>query len=82
MMQNNTLPGPIPQPVSLTKRAFAQRHSISLRTTDYWIDAGLPVLRVSRRKILIPVADGDQWVRDRFLVARTRRPLGSRSTAN
>ena len=59
-------------PASLTKRAFAQRHSVSTRTIDYWRVQGLPCLVVSRRKILLPVAEADAWVRDQFLVARRR----------
>lgn len=57
----------------MNKRDFAQRHSVSPRTVDYWRIQGLPCLVVSRRKILLPVAEADAWVKEQFLVAR-RRP--------
>jgi hypothetical protein len=59
----------ITQPVSLTKRAFAVRHSVSIRTLDHWRLEGLPCLVVSRRKILFPLPVADKWVTARFLVA-------------
>lgn len=59
-----------PPIASLGKRAFSQRHSVSQRTVDYWREAGMPFLLVSSRKVLFPVVDCDQWVRDRFLIAR------------
>ena len=59
----------ITQPVSLTKRAFASRHSVSIRTLDHWRLEGLPCLVIGRRKILFPLPVADKWVTDRFLVA-------------
>ena len=72
-MLEATQPQAKPTPVSLTKSAFSQRHSVSPRTVDYWRDKGLPFLLVSTRKILIPTAEGDAWVKDKFLVASKRR---------
>lgn len=69
-MQNEADPQQaIPAPASVTKRAFAKRHSVSERTIDYWRERGMPCLLVSRRKILFPVTEADGWIRDRFLVA-------------
>ena len=60
-----------PTPVmSVSKREFARRHSSSERTVDNWIAAGLPVLRYSTRKLLIPLALADAWLQERFLVCR------------
>lgn len=71
-MPNITNPCPIPQVYSLTKRDFSKRHSISERTVDNWLAAGCPCLRVSTRKILLPLPDADDWLRERFLVTRKR----------
>lgn len=60
----------LPPVASLSKRDYSKHQSVSQRTLDYWREAGMPCLVVSTRKILFPVADCDQWVRDRFLVAR------------
>ena len=58
---------------SLSKRDYADHQSISQRTLDYWREAGLPCLAISTRKILFPVAECDQWVRDRFLKASVKK---------
>lgn len=58
-----------PQRISLTNRAFAARHSVSIRTLGHWRLQGLPSLVIGRRKILFPLPVADQWVTDRFLVA-------------
>jgi hypothetical protein len=60
----------LPPVASLSKRDYAKHHSVSERTVDYWRVDGMPCLLVSSRKVLFPVADCDQWVRDRFLIAR------------
>ena len=60
---------PTPPAVSLSKRQFAQRHSVSPRTVDHWRAQGLPALVIGRRKILLPVDLADAWIRQRFLVA-------------
>jgi phage terminase Nu1 subunit (DNA packaging protein) len=57
------------QPVNITKRAYAQRNSVSPRTVDHWRAQGLPALVIGRRKVLIPVDIADAWIRDRFLIA-------------
>lgn len=72
-MQDNTSLGQTPQAVNLSKRDTAKRHSLSERTVDNFVAAGMPVLRISSRKLLFPVADCDAWIRERFLVSR-RRP--------
>ena len=71
---------PTPPAVNITKRAFAQRHSVSPRTVDTWRAQGLPALVIGRRKILLPVDLADAWIRDRFLVAsgRTMARLAAR----
>ncbi len=63
---------PNPPAVSLSKRDFAKRHSVSPRTVDHWRAQGLPALIIGRRKILLPVDLADAWIRDRFLVASGR----------
>ena len=60
----------IPPVASLSKRDYAKHQSVSERTLDYWRADGMPYLLVSSRKVLFPVADCDQWVRERFLIAR------------
>ncbi len=60
---------PNPPAVNITKRAFAQRHSVSPRTVDHWRAQGLPALIIGRRKILLPVDLADAWIRDRYMVA-------------
>ncbi len=65
-------PRPTPPAVNITKRAFAQRHSVSPRTVDTWRAQGLPALVIGRRKILLPIDLADAWIRDRFLVASGR----------
>ncbi len=71
---------PTPPAVSLTKREFAKRHSVSARTVDHWRAQGLPALIIGRRKVLLPVDLCDQWIRDRFLIAsgRTMARLAAR----
>lgn len=71
-MQNAAPQAAIPLAVSLSKRDFSKRHSISERTLDNWLAAGCPCLRVSTRKILLPLPDADLWIRERFLVAGRR----------
>ena len=68
-MQDTTQPRPTPPAVNITKRAFAQRHSVSPRTVDTWRAQGLPALVIGRRKILLPIDLADAWIRDRFLIA-------------
>ena len=63
---------PNPPAVSVSKREFAKRHSVSPRTVDHWRAQGLPALIIGRRKILLPVDLADAWIRDRFLVASSR----------
>ena len=58
--------------VSLSKRGYAKRHGFSERTLDNFVAGGMPVLRISTRKLLFPIADCDAWLRERFLVARKR----------
>lgn len=66
-----------PSPVSLPKKDFALRHSISPRTIDLWRQRGLPWLAIGPKKILIPVGAGDAWVTEQFLVsAQRRKPSG------
>ena len=69
-MQNIANQTVLPPVASLSKRAYSQHQSVSQRTLDYWREAGMPCLRVSSRKVLFPVSDCDQWVRDRFLISR------------
>jgi len=71
-VQNVASPAEIPQAVNIPKRAIAKRHSLSERTIDNLVAAGMPVLRISTRKLLFPVADCDIWLRERFLVSRRR----------
>lgn len=61
-----------PQVINLGKRDTSKRHSVSERTLDNFTAAGMPVLRLSTRKLLFPVADVDLWIRERFLIARKR----------
>jgi len=68
-VQDTTQPRPTPPAVNITKRAFAQRHSVSPRTVDTWRAQGLPALVIGRRKILLPIDLADAWIRDRFLIA-------------
>ena len=60
---------PNPPAVSVSKREFAKRHSVSPRTVDHWRAQGLPTLIIGRRKILLPVDLADAWIRDRYMVA-------------
>lgn len=71
-MRNDAAPDQPPQAVNLPKRATAKRHSLSERTIDNFVADGMPVLRISTRKLLFPVEDCDAWIRERFLVARKR----------
>jgi phage terminase Nu1 subunit (DNA packaging protein) len=65
--------------VSLSKRDFAKRHSVSPRTVDHWRHEGMPSMMFGTRKVLIPVDLADAWVRKRFLRAdpKTIRSLNS-----
>ena len=58
--------------MSVSKRDFAKRHSVSQRTVDNWRQCKnpLPCLLVSARKVLFPVAECDAWVTSNFLIAR------------
>lgn len=60
---------PNPPAISVSKREFAKRHSVSPRTVDYWRTQGMPALIIGRRKILLPVDLADAWIRDRYMVA-------------
>lgn len=71
MQDPNTL-RPNPPAINFTKRAYAQRNSVSLRTVDHWRAQGLPALVIGRRKVLIPVDLADAWIRDKFLVASSK----------
>ena len=73
-MQNDATPQATPTPASLTKSAYAKRHSLSTRTLDNLRPQGLPVWVLSRRKILFPVTECDAWMRERFAIASRRRP--------
>ena len=50
-------------PIALKIKAFGDRWSISPRSVRYAIKRGLPVVG-SGRATRIPVAEGDQWMRD------------------
>ena len=63
---------PNPPAVSVSKREFAKRHSVSPRTVDHWRAQGLPALIIGRRKILLPIDLADAWIRDKFLVASSK----------
>ena len=63
----------LPSVAFLTKREYAKHVSTSQRSLDYLREEGLPCLVFSTRKILFPVADCDQWMRDRFLVSRGKK---------
>lgn len=71
---------PTPPAVSVSKREFAKRHSVSPRTVDHWRTQGMPALIIGRRKILLPLDLADAWIRDRFLIAsgRTMARLAAR----
>lgn len=58
--------------MSLSKRDFAKRHSVSERTVDNWRTGKnpLPCLIVSARKVLFPIPEADDWVTSSFLIAR------------
>lgn len=61
----------LPQ-VNVTKREIAKLNSLSERTIDNFVARGMPVLRVSSRKLLFPLRDVDQWLRDQFLASGKR----------
>ena len=61
---------PLLPPASLSKREFARRHSMGERTLDNLVQAGMPVIRFSTRKVLFPVYLADAWLREKYLVAR------------
>ena len=71
-VRDTNLLRPNPPAVSVSKREFAKRHSVSPRTVDHWRAQGLPALIIGRRKILLPVDLADQWIKDRFLVITGR----------
>lgn len=53
-----------------SKRIFAERYGVSLRTCDGWLADGMPHLKLSARQVRIPIADADQWLRTHFLTQR------------
>jgi hypothetical protein len=55
-------PTPLPLPFGLN----LDEHN----PVDHWITAGLPMLRYSTRKLLIPLDLANAWLRARFLVSR------------
>jgi|DEB19_MinimDraft_3_1074340.scaffolds.fasta_scaffold158952_2 hypothetical protein len=69
-----------PNAVSLSKREFAKRHSVSERTIDMWRKDGLPALVPGRRKVLIPVDLGDAWIRNRFMVTSDKKTVSKLSS--
>jgi hypothetical protein len=77
-MQNDSTTAAVPPAEYLTKRGLAQRYQLSERSIDnLTAKAGMPVLRVSRRKLLFCVRDCDLWLKERFEVAR-RKPSTAR----
>lgn len=55
---------------ALDKVGFGQQFDVSKRTVDSWLADGLPHLKLSARCVRIPVADGAEWVRRKFLTNR------------
>ena len=71
-MQDASNSGQTPQAVNVSKRDWAKLNSVSERTVDNLVAQGMPVIRISSRKLLFPVADCTAWIRERFLVSRKR----------
>jgi hypothetical protein len=57
-----------------TKLQFVARFSVSKRTGDAWLAAGMPHLKLSPRMVRIPVAEATQWVREHYLIQRRAQP--------
>lgn len=53
-------------------KAYAQRVGLCLRSLANLRRQGMPVLVVSARKVLYPVTEADEWLRERFMVQRRR----------
>ena len=56
---------------ALDKVTFGQRFDVSKRTVDSWLSCGCPHLKLSARMVRIPVIEGTQWVKERFLQRRS-----------
>jgi hypothetical protein len=55
---------------ALDKVAFGERFDVSKRTVDAWLADGLPHLKLSARCVRIPIGEGADWVRKKFMTQR------------
>ena len=64
--QQETRPGGSVEAVDM--KGLLGRYPISRSTVYQLLPQGLPVLRISSRKLIFPVPEVDHWMRNRFLV--------------
>lgn len=52
------------------KRGFAERWRFSTRMVDAFLAAGLPHLKIGKRRVRICIPEADSWMHQRFSTQR------------
>jgi len=52
------------------KRGYADRWQFSIRKVDNLLSAGLPHLKIGKRRVRILVPEADAWMREQFSTQR------------
>jgi len=60
------------------KRGFAKRWSVSTRTVDSWLAAGMVHLKIGNRRVRICIAEADAWMQEQFRTQRRAVQGGTR----
>jgi excisionase family DNA binding protein len=50
-----------------TKKQFAERLSVSLRTVDNLLARGMPHVKLTRKLVRIPRVAADEWIAERLV---------------
>ena len=56
----------IVEPLVLSVPEFGARYGMKKTTVYKWIGLGMPHLKLSQRKTLVPIKEADQWMKDNF----------------
>lgn len=62
--------------VIANKREYAARWGVSSRTVSNLLATGLPHCSISSRMVRIPIAEADQWMKDRYGTRRFKASKG------
>lgn len=58
------------------KKGYARRWLFSARKVDGLLAAGLPHLKIGKRRVRIVVSEADRWMMETFRVQRRGAPKG------